>query len=62
MLARQRSCAPSPLTGYVPDMSNPFDITLDSAWIEWAAKEKVSETVAAAVLLIWKVRQRCQAR
>ena len=33
-------------------MTNPYGITLDSAWTEWAAKEEVSETVAAAVLLI----------
>jgi hypothetical protein len=33
-------------------MSNRYGITLDSAWTEWAAKEKISETVAAAVLLI----------
>ena len=33
-------------------MSNRYGITLDSEWIEWAAKEKASETVAAALLLI----------
>ena len=33
-------------------MSNRYGITLDSEWIEWATKEKASETVAAAVLLI----------
>jgi hypothetical protein len=37
-------------------MSNRYGITLDSEWIEWAANEKVSETVAAALLLI------CQSR
>ena len=37
-------------------MSKPYGITLDPAWIAWAAKEKVSETVAAAVLLICQNR------
>ena len=37
-------------------MSNRYGITLDSAWTEWAAKEEVSETVAAAVLLICETR------
>jgi hypothetical protein len=35
-------------------MSNRYGITLDSEWIEWAAKEEVSETVAAALLLIYE--------
>jgi hypothetical protein len=26
-------------------MSNPFGITLDPAWTEWAAQQEVSETV-----------------
>ena len=33
-------------------MSNRYGITLDPAWTEWAANEKVSETVAAALFLI----------
>jgi hypothetical protein len=37
-------------------MSNRYGITLDSAWIDWAAKEKISETVAAAVLLTCQTR------
>ena len=37
-------------------MSNRYGITLASAWTEWAAKEEVSETVAAAVLLICETR------
>ena len=37
-------------------MSNRYGITLDLEWIEWAAKEKASETVAAAVLLICETR------
>ena len=37
-------------------MSNLYGITLDCAWIAWAAKERVSETVAAAVLLICQNR------
>ena len=39
-------------SGVCSVMSNRYGITLDSEWIEWAAKERVSETVAAAVLLI----------
>ena len=38
-------------------MSNLYSITLDPAWTEWAAKEEVSETVAAAVLLICQNRR-----
>ena len=37
-------------------MTNPYGITLNSEWIEWATKEKASETVAAAVLLICETR------
>jgi hypothetical protein len=37
-------------------LSNRYGITLDSAWTEWAAKQEVSETVAAAVLLICQTR------
>ena len=37
-------------------MSNRYGITLDSEWIEWAAKERASETVAAAVMLICETR------
>ena len=37
-------------------MSNLYGITLDPAWTEWAAKQEVSETVAAAVLLIFQNR------
>jgi len=37
-------------------MTNPYGITLDSEWIEWATKEKAPETVAAAVLLICETR------
>ena len=37
-------------------MSNRYGITLNFEWIEWAAKEKASETVAAAVLLICETR------
>ena len=33
-------------------MSNRYGITLDSAWTEWAAKQEVSDTVAAALFLI----------
>ena len=37
-------------------MTNPYGITLDREWSEWAANIGVSPTVAAALLLI------CQAR
>ena len=37
-------------------MTNPYGITLNSAWTEWAAKERVSETVAVAVMLICETR------
>ena len=37
-------------------MTNPYGITLDREWSEWAANIAVSPTVAAALLLI------CQAR
>jgi hypothetical protein len=33
-------------------MSNPYGITLDREWTEWAADMGVSHTVAAALLLI----------
>ena len=46
----------SQLAGYVPATSNPYGITLDREWTEWAANIGVSPTVAAALLLI------CQAR
>ena len=45
-----------PLAGYVPCMSNPYGITLDREWAEWAAKARVSPTVAAALLLISRSR------
>jgi hypothetical protein len=38
--------------GYVPAMSNPYGITLDREWSEWAAKFGASPTIAAAVFLI----------
>jgi len=37
-------------------MSNPYGITLDREWSEWAAKSGVSPTVAAALLLISRSR------
>jgi hypothetical protein len=46
------SGARSPLTAYVPDMTNPFGIALDQASLRWAAAESVSETVIAAVSLL----------
>jgi hypothetical protein len=32
--------------------ANPYGITLDHTWTEWAAKQSLSETVAAALYLI----------
>ena len=49
------AAAPAALSqsaGYVPAMSNPYGITLDCEWAEWAAKIGVSSTVAAALLVI----------
>ena len=37
-------------------MSSPYGITLDREWAEWAAKARVSPTVAAALLLISRSR------
>ena len=42
--------------GYVPAMSNPYGITLDREWSEWAANIGVSSTVAAALLVISRSR------
>ena len=36
----------------VAAMSNPYGIALNRAWTEWAAKQGVSETIAAALYLI----------
>ena len=33
-------------------MANPFGIALSRVWTEWAAKQGVSETIAAAVYLL----------
>jgi hypothetical protein len=37
-------------------MTNPYGITLDREWSEWAAKASVSPTVAAALFLISRSR------
>ena len=37
-------------------MTNPYGITLDRAWTEWAAEYGVSPAVAAAVFLMSKAR------
>jgi hypothetical protein len=49
-------CSLNRPSGVCSVMSNRYGITLDSEWIKWAATEKVSETVAAAVLLICETR------
>ena len=42
--------------GMLGAMGNPFGITLDRAWTEWAAKHGVSAKVAAALILISQAR------
>jgi hypothetical protein len=37
--------------------TNPYGITLDRAWTEWAAKQVVSETIAAALYLLSENRE-----
>jgi hypothetical protein len=37
-------------------MSNRYGITLDSEWLEWAANEQASETIAAALFLVCQTR------
>ena len=41
---------------YVSAMTNPYGITLDREWNEWAAKSGVSSAVASALLLISRSR------
>ena len=43
-------------TGYALPMTNPYGITLDREWTEWAAEYGVSPAVAAAVFLTSKAR------
>ena len=51
--ARARTAAAhSPMPGYALPMTNPYGITLDRVWTEWAAEYGVSPTVAAALFLI----------
>ena len=38
-------------------MVNPFGIALNPAWTEWAAKQGVSETIAAALYLLSENRK-----
>ena len=38
-------------------MANPFGIALSRVWTEWAAKQGVSETIAAAVYLLSENRR-----
>ena len=38
-------------------MANPYGITLSRTWTEWAAKQGMSETVAAALYLISERRK-----
>jgi len=55
-VSRRAAPARRPLAGYVPAMSNPYGISLDREWTEWAAKARVSPTVTAALLLISRSR------
>jgi hypothetical protein len=41
-------------------MANPFGIVLSRVWTEWAAKQGVSETIAAAIYLLsenWRAEE-----
>ncbi len=38
-------------------MGNRYEITLDPIWTKWATEHGVSETVAAALLLLSKKRK-----
>ena len=44
------------MPGYALPVTNPYGITLDRAWTEWAAEYGVSPAVAAAVFLMSKAR------
>ena len=44
--------ARSPPPGYVVGMANPYGIELDDDTLRWAAAERVSETVIAAIYLL----------
>jgi hypothetical protein len=44
--------AKAPLSASQRGTTNRYGITLDRAWTEWAAKQGVSETIAAALYLI----------
>ena len=50
VLGKGRQRLPAP-------MGNPFGIALKHAWTEWAAKQGVSETIAAALYLISENRK-----
>ena len=58
---RRRPRAPldarTPSPGYIGAMANPFGIALSRVWTEWAAKQRVSETIAAAVYLLSENRR-----
>ena len=58
---RRRPRAPldarTPSPGYIGAMANPFGIALSRVWTEWAAKQGVSETIAAAVYLLSENRR-----
>ena len=58
---RRRPRAPldarTPSPGYIGATANPFGIALSRVWTEWAAKQGVSETIAAAVYLLSENRR-----
>ena len=60
MLLAAAPAALSQSAEYPSAMSNPYDITLDREWAEWAANIGVSPTVAAALLLICQLVQSWQ--
>ena len=49
--------ARTPSPGYIGAMANPFGIVLSRLRTEWAAKQGVSETIAAAVYLLSENRR-----
>jgi hypothetical protein len=55
------ACPPdarSPPPAYAAAMGNSFGIALNPAWTEWAAKQGVSESIAAALYLLSEINSR----
>jgi hypothetical protein len=49
--------AKAPLSATQRATANPYGITLDRVWTDWAAQHGVSETIAAALCLISRNRR-----